>query len=665
MYVAVLIPVVAVSLLIGDRAGLWRRATWALLGGLVPVAVLGFVDLIVRSESYFSSMEGQMKMMASGVAAAAVGTLVAGGLSRQPRVVRIFKAHQPRWALVAAGGVVAWFAAMWWVRPLVQTVTQDRPLSLVSSLQAAEGVAVDPSQLYDEQSMWWMAWYIGVAGLGLGILGAGVTARRLLMGRVRPAAFAAGAMMVVAGTAFWYRPSITPDHIWAMRRFVPSVMPSVAVMIAVAIGALVAADWGSATLRRGLAAGAVGLVLASTVVVTWPVRHQREQHGYVGMLTAACEGIGDDAAVLVIHGGEWATVPQPIRSWCQVPVAHAPPTIAAEELAALADGWEAAGRSLHLVSPDRGALSQTVGVNGDDVAVLSQVTNPWYAALTLTHPPDTYVGQAFALFGVPVGRWLTIPGAPSPPLGASSETHHPGSLFQRGRHPAPDAEGTAPRGRGIRPGGVAHRRRRLLRSDRRGGSTQRGRPRGDRARESGLANAFVVGLEGCLKAGADVIINTDADNQYSAESIPDLVAPILSGEADLVLGERPIETVEEFSWVKKRLQRLGSRVVRAFSGANITDAASGFRALTRDAAMRVQVFGHYTYTMETIVQAGWEGRRIVPVPIEVNPATRPSRLVRSIHATCGVRPPPSSAPSPSTSPSGSSWPWACCRSRSG
>jgi glycosyltransferase involved in cell wall biosynthesis len=146
----------------------------------------------------------------------------------------------------------------------------------------------------------------------------------------------------------------------------------------------------------------------------------------------------------------------------------------------------------------------------------------------------------------------------------------------------------------------------------------------------GLANAFLTGLDTALRMGADAIVNTDADNQYDGSCIPDLVAPIVAGEADLVIGERPIEAVDDFSPVKKRLQRFGSAVVRRFSGTEFRDAASGFRAFTRDAAMRTQVFGRYSYTMETIVQAGWERMRIAHVDIRVNPKTRESRLVKSI-----------------------------------
>jgi glycosyltransferase involved in cell wall biosynthesis len=148
-------------------------------------------------------------------------------------------------------------------------------------------------------------------------------------------------------------------------------------------------------------------------------------------------------------------------------------------------------------------------------------------------------------------------------------------------------------------------------------------------RNRGLAAAFLTGLDTALHAGADVIVNTDADNQYDATGIPSLTRPVLEGIADIVVGERPIESISEFSGMKKRLQRLGSSVVRRFSHTDIKDAASGFRSFNREAAMRMQVFGRYTYTLETLVQAGWEGLTVTSVPIQVNPQTRESRLVKS------------------------------------
>jgi glycosyltransferase involved in cell wall biosynthesis len=146
----------------------------------------------------------------------------------------------------------------------------------------------------------------------------------------------------------------------------------------------------------------------------------------------------------------------------------------------------------------------------------------------------------------------------------------------------------------------------------------------------GLARAFMAGLEGSLKAGADVIVNTDADNQYNATFLPSLVAPIVEGRAQMVIGSRPIQEIQEFSLVKKLLQRLGSAVVRLASGTRVPDAPSGFRAIHREAAMRFCVFNRYTYTLETIIQAGRKNIPIVSVPVGVNTVARPSRLVKSI-----------------------------------
>lgn len=146
----------------------------------------------------------------------------------------------------------------------------------------------------------------------------------------------------------------------------------------------------------------------------------------------------------------------------------------------------------------------------------------------------------------------------------------------------------------------------------------------------GLAAAFMTGLEHSLRLGADVIVNTDADNQYCAADIPALTRLIVDNQSDLVIGERPIAQIKEFSPSKKVLQRLGTKVVRAFSGVDVRDAPSGFRALSREAALRLRVFSRYTYTMETLVQAGWEGLRVNSVEVGVNPKSRESRLVKSI-----------------------------------
>jgi glycosyltransferase involved in cell wall biosynthesis len=145
----------------------------------------------------------------------------------------------------------------------------------------------------------------------------------------------------------------------------------------------------------------------------------------------------------------------------------------------------------------------------------------------------------------------------------------------------------------------------------------------------GLASAFQIGLDGALKLGADVIVNTDADNQYRADAIPALVAPILEHRADLVVGDREVRNLTDFSRTKRWLQATGSRVVRIVSDTDVPDTTSGFRAYSRDAALGLTVINSYTYTIESIIQAGRSNLAIAAVPVGSNPSTRPSRLFGS------------------------------------
>ena len=146
----------------------------------------------------------------------------------------------------------------------------------------------------------------------------------------------------------------------------------------------------------------------------------------------------------------------------------------------------------------------------------------------------------------------------------------------------------------------------------------------------GLAKTFMVGLEHALELGADIVVNTDADNQYQAKDIQKLIDPILAKDADIVIGTRPIQEIPHFSYLKKKLQFLGSWVVRKLSKTTIEDAPSGFRAISREAALKLNIFSAYTYTVEMILQASTKGIAICSVPVRVNADKRPSKLVKNI-----------------------------------
>jgi glycosyltransferase involved in cell wall biosynthesis len=149
-------------------------------------------------------------------------------------------------------------------------------------------------------------------------------------------------------------------------------------------------------------------------------------------------------------------------------------------------------------------------------------------------------------------------------------------------------------------------------------------------RNQGLARAYLAGLEASLRLGADIIVNTDADNQYRGADVERLIAPILAGKADLVVGDRGVATVAHFSRLKRRLQQFGSWVMQRAAGVNIPDATSGFRAMTREVALRMLVLSEYSYTLETLIQAGAHQMAVEYVPVRTNPQTRPSRLMRSL-----------------------------------
>lgn len=146
----------------------------------------------------------------------------------------------------------------------------------------------------------------------------------------------------------------------------------------------------------------------------------------------------------------------------------------------------------------------------------------------------------------------------------------------------------------------------------------------------GLARAFMTGVRTALQLDADILVNTDADNQYCADDIGRLIEPILAGRADMVVGERPIEEIAHFGWLKKKLQRWGSAVVRWLSGLPVRDAASGFRAFSRLALLQIQVHTSFSHTLESLVQAGIKRFAVETVPVRVNPPTRPSRLFKSL-----------------------------------
>lgn len=376
----------------GARAGSLRCVGALYLGAAIGMAI-GFVDLFTRTGDYVDDLSGE-QLLPLQVFVAVVSLLAAAGTwvwctSARLRGVATEAAARASGALAATAVAVMLLA--WWVRPLVQ---RDRGavMPLVGSLQAREGVEVDPTRLYSEHSLHWMAWYLGAAGLLAAIVGIGMVVHRASRGRATPAAFSVLVLLVFSGGVYWIRPSITPDQIWAMRRFVPAVLPALAVMATVPVAAIVGGVRGRGW--RTLAATGMGAVLVVVPArVTWPVRDMSEQRTFLGSVEQTCELIGADAAVLVLLPPASDVVPQTLRSWCGVPVAAAA-EMEASELTQLRDHLAEQGTRLAVVTTDVTAASAAATELGASVVASDPVTERFLAERTIERVPASPEPQA-------------------------------------------------------------------------------------------------------------------------------------------------------------------------------------------------------------------------------------------------------------------------------
>ena len=321
VYVAVLIPLVVLSIATGET----RRRTYAALalaGGALPLAILGFVDLTERAHGYYSDLSSQILLLRLGVVGVTVLSLGGLALSRVEKIREVFVAHRAQIAFISAGVVGLGLLAGWGLRPHIQEAHQDQVWGIVEGLQAQEGEPVEGTRTYDEFSLTWMSWYLGVAGLAAAIVGVTATTYRLIRGTATAAAVAVLSVVLLAGGMYWYKPSITPDQLWATRRFVPAVIPGLIVMATIAVASIVDLRAVDRMARRVVAVAAAALLVVSAAAVSWPVREHRDQYGFLGAVESLCDELGDDRAVLVFRGDRSPRLPQTIRSFCDMPVAH-------------------------------------------------------------------------------------------------------------------------------------------------------------------------------------------------------------------------------------------------------------------------------------------------------------------------------------------------------
>lgn len=375
-----------------------RSAGWLVLGALPP-AMIGFVDLSWFTGRYAGALAGRISMLRVALVVAVVAPLVAMPLWRRlgrPGSGRLAELRRGDLDVVAGVVCAATLAAMWFLRPALMPGTGNPP-GRIAAIQRAEGVTVEPARTYSEMSMEWLSWYLGPIALMLAILGIGLVVHRLVLGRLRVPELVPLGILLTVGALYVWKPSITPDQLWATRRYVPAVLPSLALLAAVAVPALAGLVSRGAARRAVVAALSVAMVVPA-MATTAPVARHRDQSGFLDPVLEVCDAVGRDGAIFLLQGRDWATAPQTLRSWCGVPVAVAPADLDDDEIRQVAADWAEDGRELHLVTLDPGTLAEFAEASSRRVVPTSVARNPMLAEASLTRPPSNYRPQDLQLF---------------------------------------------------------------------------------------------------------------------------------------------------------------------------------------------------------------------------------------------------------------------------
>jgi hypothetical protein len=366
-----LLPVPILAGVLAGRGGeastrACRRTAVALAVGILPGVGLGAVDLLLRSRQYYRDLRPEMVGLWSALAAAiAIGASIAiarsDGRARSAGAWRWARGHRRRIGAAAAVAVVAVGSFAWFVRPHVQVARSSAPFEYVGAIQVAEGEPAMPDRRYDERSVEWLAWYVGAPAVALAIAGAAMLARRAVLRSLAPASIAW--LALGAGTAFYlWRPSITPDHLWASRRLVPAAIPLVLTLAAAAIAGAVTAIRQRDRPRLAVVVGAcLSLaVLSPTAARTWPVARLSDQHGNAELADDLCTTV--EGGVVLAVAGERAGIglPQTVRSFCDVPVALVQGTDDRALVIDLARSWAAEGRPLFVMASATDVLQDLV-----------------------------------------------------------------------------------------------------------------------------------------------------------------------------------------------------------------------------------------------------------------------------------------------------------------
>lgn len=396
-YLCLALPLAAVSVAAADPGGRKAalRAWGTAVAATVTVGLVGWWDLVARTGAYVTDLAGQIGLLRLALVTSAVvsGVGLALWLSR-PAIRRLAVRLRRPVARTAAVVVGATLLFGWLVRPLVQATTSAVAYPAVIDLQAADGLPAEPYRNYAEHSLVWMSWYVGATALAAAIGAAVVVLWQLGRRNVVPALLAVLVLGLGAGAIYWYDPQITPDQLWASRRFVPAILPALAVWATAGLALLldaVPARWshGHRVLRRLTVGALVVALLAPVVALSAPVRWHRVQAAHLDPVTQACAGLGPGDAVVVTDAYAEITLLQTLRSWCEVPVAGLGSLQRVRDVPALTEQVAANGYRLVLVSLLRDDLTS---LTDDPAQVQSsiEVYDRWSAEPTLDRPPARY-----------------------------------------------------------------------------------------------------------------------------------------------------------------------------------------------------------------------------------------------------------------------------------
>jgi hypothetical protein len=404
------LPIVGALVLLAARSNAdrrrLRRMHFGVIIGAVPVALLGTFDVIERAGRYYADLHTQIHQMWLGLAASVVAAVVL--LVVWPRLApraagmtRLVAARKEVLAVASALVLVLGLLAAWGLRPAA-IHTHMGAISLVGGLQSQAGLPPDPTRAYSEYSIAWISWYLGPIAVALAIIGVGLVTARMWQ-RIDPA----GALMLtVAGfgsALYLWKPSIVPDQIWAMRRFVPATMPLMVLLAAVSIAALgrvVATSAAGHVWQRPVAVVGSAGMLMFPVATTFPVRSFAPQAGALTVVEAACKTVGPQGAVVfAANDPAGVLLPTAVRTWCNVPVAVLTRPQSVAELQQMARFWQASHRTLWVVASSAEAIAQAAP--GVRASMIASATNPRELEMTIQRAPQSYALGTVTLFAGP------------------------------------------------------------------------------------------------------------------------------------------------------------------------------------------------------------------------------------------------------------------------